>query len=97
MENDEMENDEMEPIVLVGEDGEEYKFDLVDVLELDDQKYAFLLPEEKYEDFEEDKVIILKIEEDETGEEFLVDIESDEEWDKVAEAWEKLIEEEDSE
>ena len=33
----------------------------------------------------------MKFDKDEDGEEFLVEIDSDEEWEKVADAWEELV------
>ena len=55
------------------------------VVEVDGNKYAVLVPLE--EDAEEDEAIILKIVEDENGEEVLYDIEDDEEWEKVVDIW----------
>ena len=44
------------------------------------------------EEEESDEAIILKIGKDENGEDILFDIEDDEEWEKVADAWQELIE-----
>lgn len=92
-----MENNETDIIILVDEEGKEHEFELIDAIELDEERYAFLAPVEQSGDFEEDEVIILKVKEDETGEEVLLDIEDDDEWEKVASAWQKLIDEEDDE
>ncbi|MDR1603769.1 MAG: Holliday junction resolvase RuvX [Gracilibacteraceae bacterium] len=46
--------------------------------------------EEYDEDDDEIEAIILKLEKNEKGEEILVDIEDDEEWEKVSDAWEEL-------
>ena len=43
---------------------------------------------------ESEEAIILKIGKDENGDDILFDIEDDEEWEKVADAWQELIEEE---
>lgn len=58
---------------------------MIDMVEVDGNKYAVLVPLE--EDAEEDEAIILKIVEDENGEEVLYDIEDDEEWEKVVDIW----------
>ncbi|WP_227765899.1 DUF1292 domain-containing protein [Zhaonella formicivorans] len=77
-------------IILQDEDGNDHEFSIVDVLELDDNKYAILLPTDE----EMDEAVILKIDVDENGDEILFEIEDDEEWEAVARAWEKLLEEE---
>ncbi|NMB00173.1 MAG: DUF1292 domain-containing protein [Firmicutes bacterium] len=66
-------------IVLVDEDGTEHEFTVLEYLEVDDQFYAVLLPEED----PEGEAFIFKVEVDENGEEFLMDIEDDEEFDRV--------------
>jgi len=82
-------------IVLLDEEGKELEFAFIDVLEVDDVEYAILSPVEAFENDEEEKEdIILKIGKDENGEEILFDIEDDEEWEKVADKWQELMEEE---
>jgi uncharacterized protein YrzB (UPF0473 family) len=44
-------------------------------------------------DEEADEAIILKLGKDDEGNEVLLDIEDDEEWEKVADAWESLDQE----
>lgn len=83
--------EESEVITLIDEDGEEKNFSVIDILELDGSEYAILLPVDE----ESDEAIILKFAEDDQGNEILVDIEDDEEWEKVADAWEEMIAEED--
>jgi uncharacterized protein YrzB (UPF0473 family) len=46
---------------------------------------------------ESDEAIILKFSQDEDGNELLVDIEDDDEWEKVADAWEEMLAEEEVE
>ncbi len=78
-------------VTLVDEDGGEHDFEVIDILEVDGKEYAILLPLEEGEG----EAVILRIEAGEDGNEVLVDIEDDEEWEKVADAWEeKLAEEE---
>lgn len=64
-------------LILIDEEDQEHPFQMIDMVEVDGNKYAVLVPLE--EDAEEDEAIILKIVEDENGEEVLYDIEDDEE------------------
>ncbi|MHB8157126.1 MAG: DUF1292 domain-containing protein [Desulfocucumaceae bacterium] len=81
-----------EIITLIDENGEEKDFTVIDILELEGSEYAILLPVDE----ESDEAIILKFAEDVEGNEILVDIEDDEEWEKVADAWEELMSQEES-
>jgi hypothetical protein len=63
---------------------------VVDIINVAGTEYAILLPIEE----ENDEAIILKFTVDEEGNELLVDIEDDEEWEKVADAWEETLTEE---
>lgn len=104
MDNQEIFDDEEFPIlILVDEDGEEHEFELLAELEVDDQNYRVLIPyseeeptaEETSEEGEEEvEVVILKVVYDEEGNEYLGDIEDDEEWEKVADAWQELADSE---
>jgi len=76
-----LEQDEV--ITLVDEEGQECDFAVVDIIELGDFNYAILLPADE----ETNEAIILKIISDEDGSDILVDIEDDEEWEKVASTW----------
>lgn len=100
MDNEEIFDDEEFPIlVLVDEDGEEHEFELLAELEIEDQSYRVLIPvdeeDEETDEDEEVEVVILKVVYDEEGNEFLGDIEDDEEWEKVADAWQELADSED--
>ncbi len=76
-----------EVITLLDEDNNEHDFNVVDIIEVDGSEYAILLPVDE----DTDEAVILKFDKDEDGEEFLVEIDSDEEWEKVADAWEELV------
>lgn len=76
-----------EVITLVDEEGAEHDFTVIDIIEVDGSQYAILLPVEE----ENDEAIILKFTHDDDGNELLVDIEEDEEWEKVADAWEEMM------
>lgn len=75
-------------VVLTDEEGVSQEFTVIDLLKVDGQRYAVLLPED-----EEDEAIILRMETDADGEEVLVGIEDDDEWEKVASAWEEMLNE----
>ncbi len=80
-------------IVLTDENGEEHEFSVVDVLEVEGKEYAVLLPSVAADQGEEE-AIILRVESDENGNEVLVDIEDDAEFERVAEAWDEMMAEE---
>lgn len=98
MDNEELFDEEEFPIlVLVDEDGVEHEFELLAELEIEEQGYRVLVPLEEEEEMDEEaevEVVILKVVYDEEGNEFLGDIEDDEEWEKVADAWQELVENE---
>lgn len=76
-------------IETIDEDGNAVKFELYDIVEVDEQEYALLLP---VDDEENDEVVLMKITKD--GEEYLFEtIDDDEEFDKVANYVESMQEE----
>lgn len=83
-------------ITLTDEEGVEHDFTVIDIIEVHDNEYAILLPVEAAADDDESEAeaIILKITKDEEGNEVLVDIEDDDEWEEVADAWSQMEEEE---
>lgn len=83
-------------ITLVDEEGQEHRFNLLEILEVDGMKYAVMVPESEAND-EEEEAVIFRIETDEQGEEFLADIEDDEEFSKVCEILAEMVEEEEEE
>ena len=79
-------------ITLVDEEGKEHDFEIEAILEVDENKYAVLVPmDEEYADANE--AVIMRFALDEDGEEVLCDIENDEEWDKVADAYDDIVDE----
>lgn len=97
MTNEEIFDEEYPILVLVDDEGVEHQFELLAELEIEQDVYRVLVPldeEEESEDEEEIEVIILKVVHDEEGNEFLSDIEDDEEWERVADAWQELVESE---
>ncbi|MDR3288075.1 MAG: DUF1292 domain-containing protein [Peptococcaceae bacterium] len=88
--------EEFDTITLTDEDGEEHEFLHLDTLEVKGETYFILVAmTEETEDLDEDEAIILKLGHDEEGNEMLLDIEDDEEWETVADAWNSLEEDED--
>jgi len=97
MNKEELFDEEFPLLVLVDEEGVEHQFELLAELDIEDDKYQVLVPlNELDEDLDEGEVevIILKLVYDEEGNELLSDIEDDEEWEKVADAWRELVESE---
>ncbi len=90
-----MTGEEMDDVVvLTDEDGAEHEFTVVDVIEVGDKEYAILLPMDQEPDEEdEEEAVILRVEH-EDGEDVLVEIDDDDEWERVAEAWEEIVDEE---
>ena len=78
------ENDE-NLVILLDEDGEEHPFECLDIIEMDGNTYACLVPymEEIEDEDEMMEVVIMKVAEDENGEEVLEMIDSEEELDQV--------------
>lgn len=74
-----------ETLILIDEEGVEHEFEVEAFLEVDDERYAVLIPiSEEYDD----EAVIMRFGKDENGEEVLFDIESDEEWERVADVYE---------
>lgn len=102
-----MNEDEGDEIVtLTDEEGQDHEFVLVDLLELNEQEYAILLPfagvsgegeaDENAEDADMEAVI-LRIETDDAGDEQLVEIDDEQEWQSVVDAYEAMLEDGDGE
>jgi len=85
-------------VVLVDEEGNEHDFALVDRFQVDINEYAILVPVMYPDDGEngeaidfEEEAYIFRIDLDE-GEEMLVEVEDEEEWNQVASIWEERAE-----
>lgn len=88
-----MDHEEDDTVVLTDENGVEHEFELVDVFDLDGKQYAVLAPTEEDEE-DDEEAIVLRVEKDPDGNDVLVDIEDDEEWDRVAARWDEILEDE---
>lgn len=86
-----VEREEGDLVVLTDENGEEHEFELVDVFEVDGREYAVLASTEEEED---EEAIVLRVEKDSEGNDQLVDIDDDDEWEKVAARWDEILEDE---
>jgi len=82
--------EDRETITLLGENGEEAEFEVLGVITVEDSDYAILVPIEE----DDDQAYIFRIDADENGDEILSQVEDDEEFEMVCEAWETLCEHE---
>lgn len=84
-----MENEELDNIVILNdEEGNEVKFEFLDLIELDDEEYVVLLPMAEDGEEEEGEVVILKVEDNDdenSDEESYVSIEDEDVLNKVFE------------
>lgn len=85
--NENYENEELDNIVILNdEDGNEVKFEFLDLVELDDEEYVVLLPVTAEGEEAEGEVVILKVEDNDdenSEEESYVSIEDEEVLNKV--------------
>ena len=82
------EGEELDNIVVLNdEDGNEVKFEFLDLVELDEEEYVVLLPVTEEGEEEEGEVVILKVEDvdEESDEESYVSVDDDETLNKVFE------------
>ena len=81
-----MENEELDNIIILNdEEGNEVKFEFLDLVELDDEEYVVLLPVSEEGEEDEGEVVILKLEDtdEESEEESYVGVEDEEVLNKV--------------
>ena len=81
-----MENEELDNIIILNdEDGKEVKFEFLDLVELDDEEYAVLLPVAEEGEEEDGEVVILKLEDtdEDSDEESYVGVDDEEILNKV--------------
>ena len=83
-----------EVITLIDEEDKAIDFNLIDVFELNGQRYAVLQPvnlEDVEEGMGEDDAIIFRLDADEEGEEIFAYIEDDEEWEAAIDAYNDML------
>jgi uncharacterized protein YrzB (UPF0473 family) len=78
--------DERETITLYDEEGQETEFEVLGVVNVEDNDYAILVPLDE----DGEQAYIFRIDADENGEEVLTEVEDDDEFEKVKEAWEAV-------
>lgn len=81
-----MENEELDNIIVLNdEDGNEVKFEFLDLVELDEEEYVVLLPISEEGEEDEGEVVILKLEQtdEDAEEESYVGVEDEEILNKV--------------
>ena len=87
--DEEFEGEELDNIVTLNdENGEEVKFEFLDLVELNDEEYVVLLPITEEGEEEEGEVVILKVEDtddDDSDEESYVSVDDEEILNKVFE------------
>ncbi|HEU4964334.1 MAG TPA: DUF1292 domain-containing protein [Bacilli bacterium] len=75
-------------VVLTDDEGNEREFLVIETFEVETKNYAVLVSANP----EEEDGIILRLETDENGEDYLIDIEDEDEWNKVLAAYESMAE-----
>ncbi|WP_138203205.1 DUF1292 domain-containing protein [Haloimpatiens lingqiaonensis] len=80
----------VEKITLKDEEGRDIEFTVITKLDIESDEYVIVSPSED----EEEEAIALKIQKDESGEEVLVTIDDEEEFARVAEAYELIFSDE---
>ena len=92
-----MENEELDNIVTLNdEDGNEVKFEFLDLVELDEEEYVVLLPVSEEGEEDEGEVVILKVEDSDgdSDEESYVGITDEEILNKVFEIYKEKYKDE---
>lgn len=89
-----MEENEIEYYTLTDENGNETEYELLATCEKDGNKYYALIPSNIPEESEYLEYVILKLEKEEGGEEFLVSVDDDDEFESVADYFDDLLAEE---
>jgi len=87
--------DEQNNVVeLIDEDGKTLSFEYLMTLDYGENEYVILMPLEPYDDSDEltgEEVVILRIEQDENGDDIYVSIEDEKELDEVFDAFSEII------
>lgn len=80
-------------VTVQDEDGNNHQFELLDAIETDDARYVALAPvfDDPAESLQDDGELILLRVQEENGEDMLVPIEDDEEFDEIAEIFEERL------
>ena len=87
-------NKEFDYYTLTDENGNESEYELIGTCEMNGNKYYALIPADTAEDAEFLEYVILKLEKEENGEEYLVSVDDDDEFDDVADYFDDFLAEE---
>jgi len=82
-----MEDKELGTILLYDENGDEVEFEVITKLDIEDKEYVIVTPLKE----DSDDAIALRIDKGEDGEEVLVTVEDDDEFEMIEEAYETLF------
>ncbi|MGI6188211.1 MAG: DUF1292 domain-containing protein [Clostridiales bacterium] len=80
-------------IELIDENDNVTRFEHLLTLDYDGNEYIIITPLEPMDGFEEDTVVILRVEQDDNGDDIFVPIEDEDELDEVYEAFVQFVEE----
>jgi uncharacterized protein YrzB (UPF0473 family) len=86
------ERDEL--VVLMDEDGQETEFEFLDTIEMKEKEYVVLLPVQEDDVAPAEEVLILRVDQDENGEDVFSSIEDDNELTEVFELFKTQAEDE---
>lgn len=93
-----MNENEREFFTLVDEDGSEIEFEKIGEITLGDKVYFAMIPAEAAENAQNDggfcEYVVLRLEKDEDGEDTLVSVDDDDEFDNVADVFDDMFSEE---
>ena len=82
-------SDEIESVTLIDEEGNEQTVEVLEVIGMEQGEYV-VLPHPELDN----QAVVLRLEESAEGQEELVPIEDEQEWEQVKEEWQALISEE---
>jgi uncharacterized protein YrzB (UPF0473 family) len=93
-----MNENEREFFTLVDEDGSEIEFEKIGEITLNEKVYFAMIPAEAPENAQNDggfcEYVVLRLEKDEDGEDTLVSVDDDDEFDNVADVFDDMFSEE---
>ena len=87
-------NLELDRYTLTDENGVESEYELIATCEMNSNTYYALIPADIDEDSDCLEYVILKLEKEENGEEFLVSVDDEDEFDDVADYFDDLLSQE---
>ena len=97
-ENKMPENNEVEVYLLQDENGQEYEFEVIAKCEKNGTTYFAMIPAEAADKAQNDggfcEYVVLRLEKDEDGEDTLVSVDDDDEFDNVADVFDDMFSEE---